>query len=420
MTCCLSSASTPAAPRASGGCPPLKTLFVSRLRTRNGDRLSSALAREFWSKVLFSGTRSMADMSRRAHRRNVRATTFAPVLAAATALASTANAYASEPCDRPVEPAAINVRVDNDLFGVKEQDQGYTNGMGISLVSPDVTGREDDPCLPAAARWVNRNITWLRPTWGDQRNMVLSISQTIYTPTDNARTDLIEDDRPYVGVLLLAVGYNGRQGDRLEVTRLGVGVAGPAALARQVQNGWHDLIGVDRFEGWDNQIHNEPVIVLAHEKMRRWPASNTPDAGFGADIITHWGGSVGNLTTHANAGVETRIGWTLPDDFGSSTLRPAGENAAPHSSAQRGGGLAGHVFIAADVRLVAHDLTLHGNTFRTSHGVDARPVVGEIGFGAVVTSGRWKFAFGRYFRTKEFEGQRERPVFGSFTVSRAL
>ena len=329
-------------------------------------------------------------------------------------------AAAAPGCNDLVQPAVVNVRIDNDLFGVKDQDQGYTNGMGISLVSPDIAGREDDPCLPALARWVNRNVGWLRPTYGDQRNMVLSLGQTIYTPTDDSRTDLIEDDRPYVGVLMVAVGYNGRKGDRLEATRMGVGVAGPAALGKQVQNGWHDIIGVDRFQGWDNQIHNELVVVLAHEKMKRWPSTNPVDGRLGADAITHWGGAVGNLTTHANAGAEVRFGWRLPDDFGSSTLRPAGENAAPHTTSIRHAGPAAHLFVAADVKLVAHDLTLSGNTFRASHGVDERRAVGEIGFGAVVTVGKWKFAFGRYFRTKEFEGQRERPVFGSFTLSRAL
>jgi len=35
-------------------------------------------------------------------------------------------------------------------------------------------------------------------------------------------------------------------------------------------------------------------------------------------------------------------------------------------------------------------------------------------------AGRGNFALARYHRTREFEGQKERPLFGSFTISRTL
>ncbi len=66
------------------------------------------------------------------------------------------------------------------------------------------------------------------------------------------------------------------------------------------------------------------------------------------------------------------------------------------------------------------DITLDGNTFRNSHSVDKRHVVGTAGYGLAVMRGRWKFALARYHSTREFDGQREAPVFGSFTISRSL
>lgn len=109
----------------------------------------------------------------------------------------------------------------------------------------------------------------------------------------------------------------------------------------------------------------------------------------------------------------------MPDDFGSSPLRPAGENTAP----TRGGrlsGWSGHLFATADARWVLRDITLDGNTFRGSHRVDRRALVGDIGYGVALTRGKWKFALARYHRSREFEGQTQRPVFGSFTISRTL
>lgn len=51
-------------------------------------------------------------------------------------------------------PPTVNFRLDNDLFG--GQDQGYTNGAQLTLVSPNLEDYTDDPCLPATARRLNQ------------------------------------------------------------------------------------------------------------------------------------------------------------------------------------------------------------------------------------------------------------------------
>lgn len=343
-------------------------------------------------------------------------------LAGVLALAAPA-AHAAPQCGPDAmreHPPQINVRVDNDLFGGKDQDQGYTNGAQITFVSPNLVDYTDDPCLPRLARWVNSHLERLHPGQYEQQNMIFSLAQGIFTPTDFTRKDLIEDDRPYAGVLIASFGYNARRGDRLQTTQLAVGMVGPWALGEEVQNAVHELLGDEKFQGWDNQLHNEPVFMLTHERMRRWPADASENlGGWGWDAISHYGGAVGNLATHVNAGGEVRFGWKLPDDFGSTPLRPAGENTAP----TRGGkpsGWSWHLFATTDAAWVIRDITLDGNTFRNSHSVDKRAVVGTAGYGLAVMRGRWKFALARYHSTREFDGQREAPVFGSFTISRSL
>jgi len=267
---------------------------------------------------------------------------------------------------------------------------------------------------------VNRHLERLHPGEFEQQNMIFSLGQGIYTPTDFTRKDLIEDDRPYAGVLVASFGYNARRGDRLQTTLLTLGVVGPWAQGKQVQNAVHDLLGDEKFQGWDNQLHNEPVVMYTHERMRRWPGDASVNAGgWGWDAISHYGGSIGNLETKANFGGEVRFGWKLPDDFGSTPLRPAGENTAP----TRGGkpsGWSWHLFATTDAAWVIRDITLDGNTFRDSHSVDKRHVVAYGGYGIAVMRGRWKFAMARYHSTREFNGQREAPVFGSFTISRSM
>ena len=42
----------------------------------------------------------------------------------------------------------------------------------------------------------------------------------------------------------------------------------------------HDLIGAERFLGWDHQLRDEPVLQLLHERRRRWHRRESP-AGWG-------------------------------------------------------------------------------------------------------------------------------------------
>jgi hypothetical protein len=342
----------------------------------------------------------------------------------AIALSSTAtSAMAAEQCRESTlsqTPPAVNFRVDNDLFGGKHQDQGYTSGAVLTFVSPNLLDYTHDPCLPAAARWINQYLEKLHPGEFEQQNMVFSVDQGLYTPTDYTRHDVIPDDRPYAGIVMVSFGYNARNADHLRTTQLQLGLIGPWALGEETQNAVHKVLDDNKFEGWDHQLHNEPLIGLVHERMRRWPRDASLNAGgWGWDAISHWGGTLGNRATYANLGGEVRFGWKLPDDFGSTPTRPAGENTAPSGSA-RPRGWSAHMFVTTDGRWVLRDITLDGNTFRDSHSVDKRPFVADIGYGIAVMRGRWKFAVARYYRTREFDGQREKPVYGSFTISRML
>lgn len=324
-------------------------------------------------------------------------------------------------CDRSAAgsgPMSITLRVDNDLFGGRGQDEGYTNGTLLSVASPNLTDFEHDPCLPQLARSLNRYLGWMQPDGGEQRNMVFAFGQALFTPSDNRARHLLENDRPYAAALLFSLGYNVREGDTMRSNHLRLGIVGPSALGRQSQDAWHKLTDSARFYGWDNQLRDEPVFQFIHERAYRHAlAVPARPSGWGQDVVARWGGALGNLATYANVGAEWRIGWGLPDDFGSSPLQPAGENTTPLRKLGVPSGWAGHVFVTASGRWVVHDISLDGNTFKNSHSVHRRPFVADMGYGVAITRGNWKLALARYHRTREFDGQRELPVFGSITLN---
>jgi hypothetical protein len=313
-------------------------------------------------------------------------------------------------------PDVYNLYFENDLF--TGTDNNYTNGVKLSWISANLEDYVNDPCLPHWVRELNHYSEWVHPGAFDSRNMVVTFGQAMYTPTDPKRRDVIKDDRPYAGWLYLGLAYNARTENMMDTTEVDIGVIGPASMARQSQNFIHDLRGFDRFEGWDNQLHNELGLQFVRERKNRI-YRHAEASGPQIDAITHYGYSLGNVRTYLNAGVEMRIGSFLPNDFGTSPIRPAGDSNAPLSEgAERRMAQSGlYGFVSLDGRAVAHDIFLDGNTFADSHKVDKKYFVGDVAAGIAWQWPGGKITYAQYWRSKEFRTQQEAQSFGSVTLS---
>ncbi len=338
----------------------------------------------------------------------------------------------------------VTARLENDLF--VGTDRNYTNGVAFMAVSRDIAGGLRTECLPTPLRLHAELIKRLNPGfWSDAanpaptQNVVVKFGQSMYTPNDPLRTDLITDDRPYAGLLYVGMSWNRRRPDpqsgteMLDTREITLGIIGPWSLARQSQNLVHDAIGEDRFLGWDHQLKNEPALQFAMDrkfKNDRGSAAITP--GFSADTIRSIGLRLGNIETSAALAVEGRVGWNMPNDFGSYPIRPGAENRPPSAAvaARRtpgdgtsaGAPRAGiHLFGTLEAKLVAHDFSLDGNLFRSSHHVTRRPWVAQAAVGVsaqgLVAGHGVKLAAMRVYRTREFEEQTSRHAYGSVALS---
>ena len=179
--------------------------------------------------------------------------------------------------------------LENDLF--TKSDRYYTNGFKASWVSPGI-----DKSLNASA------CHHLVPTWFAHRlsdlagvsykartlkehNITVSWGQDIFTPADRKPITLITNDRPYSAWMYLGFGMNGRENtderknvdpssallgwDILHSLEIDIGVVGPAALGEQFQNGVHRARDLATWDGWRNQLRNEPGIKLTYERKYR-------------------------------------------------------------------------------------------------------------------------------------------------------
>lgn len=357
-----------------------------------------------------------------ARQRRVRlpALPTARILLAAWLCLSCASSPAAEPAVRS-NPQTFTFLFENDLFG--DTDQQYTNGMRLSWMSPDLKqldgARGVPPWLLRLVRRLNAFESMVVEDPTRQFNVGFGLGQMMFTPEDTEAVALVEDDRPYAGWLYGEISFvskTDRVADTLEIQG---GMIGPASLARQAQYLVHDLRDIDRPRGWKNQLSNEPGLLIYYERKWRLLRGAVYEQ-IGYDVITHAGAAVGNVMDYGALGVEGRLGWNLPQDFGTSLIRPGGDANAPTTvsgmaGAGRGFGVYG--FAGFGGRLVGRNIFLDGNTFEDSHDVDSKWAVGDLIVGASVIYGNGKLSYAQVFRTREFDGQDNRHNFGSISLS---
>lgn len=333
------------------------------------------------------------------------------------------------------------LRLENDLF--TGTDRNYTNGVALTIVSRDLQGTLRPECLPQPIGLYARFIGSADPGfWRESsaqsasQNVVVRFGQSMYTPEDKARTDLIPDDRPYAGLLYLGMAWNRRVHPQaasyeiLDVRELTLGVIGPWSLAEQSQDLVHRVRGIERFRGWDNQLRNEPAFQMAMERKFKSYTKGAVRHGWGSDVIGSYALRVGNIETAASTGVELRTGWNIPNDFGSYPIRPGAENRPPSGVADlrttqpqspRAPKPGAHGFLNLETKAVAWDFSLDGNLFRHSHHVSRRPWVAQAALGIssqLIVAGRGvRLAVMRVWRTREFDQQAGHHAFGSIALS---
>jgi hypothetical protein len=299
-------------------------------------------------------------------------------------------------------------------------DKHYTQGLRLSLLSPVLQpgGWTDDvfqfasniPLVFANGAQSQRRVSWF-------------LGQSIFTPKNIDIKPPDPRDRPYGGWLYtgpsLLQETNGNQLENLEIE---LGVVGPGAFGRQVQNDFHQLIGVHQAEGWSNQLQNEPGGVLAYDRYWRLgvPFLNWTTDGVenGIDVVPTIGATVGNVFDYAQAGAQIRIGHHLETDYGPARVRPSISGTDYFNGAHLGDDIGWYIYAGAGGRAVARNIFLDGNSFRTSAHVEHKTFVADLQGGvALYWSDRVRVDFSAVRRTDEFVGQRAPDVIGTAAVS---
>lgn len=321
------------------------------------------------------------------------------------AIALAAAAAAPAGAVPPQDPHAIyTFQVENDAVSTLKgtSDQYYTSGLRLGYTS----GTESVP-------------SWLssvgQSVWGDGVQRVsIDLSQSIFTPRNTQLVVPNGRDRPYAGNLALNGSLIHDTDDQRSVLMASIGVVGPSSLARQVQNGFHNIIGDTPNRGWHYQLQDEPAFEFLGEKTLRVPLTHV--GRFEVDALPSVTVGVGTVRDYVQAGFNVRLGQGLDSDFGAPRIRP-GLSGGDASTPTRP--FAWYVFAGADGQAIARDVFLDGSTFRNnSPHVTKKPFVGEMDFGLGVMLYGVRLTYTQTWQTQSFNSQKAGLFsFGSFAAS---
>jgi hypothetical protein len=337
------------------------------------------------------------------------------LLALGAWFALAAPAHAADVPAKPEEGGTFTVQIENDKFTPGNADKHYTNGFRLDWTSDKATGADHE--------WLRDALSFLYPLADVRAGRIgFSAGQTIYTPDDTDAYPPSANDRPYAGWLFVGASLHAEtsdidpktnaHNDQLDSVELTLGVVGPHAYGRQVQNEFHSIIGVDPSHGWDYQLKDEPAFNMLFE--RRWRPEGYKLWGLEADAIPYVGGSVGNVFDFVGTGAILRIGQGIKNDYGPAHIQPSLsglEAVEPYK------GLWWYAFGGLEGRAVLHNIFLDGNTFADGPSVDRNVWVGDLQFGLALAYDRYRIALTDVYRTREFEGQDGNDNFAAINLS---
>ena len=323
-------------------------------------------------------------------------------LAYATAVTLTALAAPARALPPP-DPAAIWTLQDENatITTAPLTDRFYTNGLRVGWTSPT-----DFAPAPLA--------TMAHALWGDGRVRIsFDLTQQIYTPRETSVLRAPRGDRPYAGVLLGTFGLQSDTETARSTLSLGLGIIGPSALGKQVQNGFHDLIGQAPSRGWDSQIRDEPALQLLSSRV--WRLKTGTIGGLETEALPAVTGGVGTLRVYVEGGMTFRIGQGLDADFGAPRLSPGLTGGTAFSRPDR---IGWYVFAGLNGRAVAYDTTLRGSYLQNGPNVKTIPGVGEAQAGIALLILGARLTYTHVVQTQEFRHQRGGlHQFGSLALS---
>ena len=247
----------------------------------------------------------------------------------------------------------------------------------------------------------------------------ISFTQNIYTPQLHTH-GAVPGQHPYAGYMAFGVGhvYCGENvGSTVEFQ---LGTTGKASGAREMQDAIHKLCGLERWEGWNDQIRGEVTFQFSAQQDFRLPWAETTLAnGMQTDAMFYTREELGTVSISGGAGMNFRIGYNLPGamqmtrnlsaTYAGGTIRKPGYN--PDAASY-------FLVAGASVDYVARDMFIDGGVFHDFERTCGRQpwqVEGRLGLGVRLKG--VDYYGGIFVRSRGFRTQKDNTAMGTFSMT---
>jgi len=195
----------------------------------------------------------------------------------------------------------------NDFFA--GTDEHFTNGVALSWLDDNEEKDSYTKLLLDIAKKVS-----LTSELSYNYNAGITLKQIMVTPKNTTISTPQYDDLPYAGYLALSTYLIQRDNDSFIEYAVDAGVIGKEALAGNVQDLFHQMIGNDKSQGWDTQLKTQYTLNIFLQYGTISYEKNLGNS-YGVDWFNHVGVDIGNFNTSAIAGTAFRIGKNYTRNF---------------------------------------------------------------------------------------------------------
>lgn len=270
---------------------------------------------------------------------------------------------------------SIRLITDNDLYVSTKKDRYYTNGFFLSY----------------------QYISKKHPEKLEKKIFEFTVGHEMYSPFKAVVQDISLHDRPFAAHLFGGFGmqYVSKK-NRILKANIQIGVIGPAAFGRELQNFIHDIYGFTRAIGWDFQIQN----ALSLNFEGNYTQFLVKDASNHYDIS-----GIGNLrfgTVHTDfaIGFLGRIGFSpLQKIANSIAFHTAVNNDNSNFKTEN----ESFLYVKPSIHYVLYDATLQGSFLNTNSLVTKTlvPLKFELEVGFQCTLNRFNFRYMANYHTNK-------------------
>ncbi len=274
---------------------------------------------------------------------------------------------------------SISVISDNDLYVSTINDKYYTNGMFFSHRS--LTSKTSEKQLKKIVMW--------------------HIGHQMYTPYKSTITQVSQHDRPFAAYLFTSYGVDRVYEKSIFSTEFQIGVLGPNALGKELQNTIHDLYNYDRPVGWEYQIKNAFGL--------QFNTSYTKHIGFSktkySDINLQSNLKLGTIFTEISTGFFGRFGFTPLEELSNSIAFNTNLNAT-NTNKNRTAEV--FLYYKPTISYVLYDATIQGGLFKDRSPVTfpVNAIRFDLEFGLQFTYHRFNFGYAIHYYTNKLKGLR--------------